>query len=101
MTLKQLLADKKGYSLGDLQGIVLVLVVVGVLFGAGLYVLTEFETKINNADNNLNGTAYAAVGNVSEGMTDLAGWIPIIVIVVAAAVVIGIVIRSFAQGSLS
>jgi len=97
--MKSLLKDKGAYSLGDLQGIVLLLVVIGVLFGAGLYVLSEFTNKLTDTTD---GTARQnqsldSVKNVTSGIGDLAGWIPIIVIVIAAAIVIGIVIRSFAQ----
>ena len=91
--MRNILKDKKGFTLGDLQGIVLVLVVIGVLFGAGLYVLAEFEDKINSdATHN---ESVAGTQNATLALTDLAAWLPIIVVVIAAALVIGIVIRSF------
>jgi len=91
--MRSLLKDKGAFTLGDLQGIVLVLVVIGVLFGAGLYVLAEFEDKINDGTHN---ASVAGTQNTTLAITDLAAWLPIIVVVIAAALVIGIVIRSFA-----
>jgi len=90
--MKNILKDKRGFTLGDLQGIVLVLVVIGVLFGAGLYVLAEFEDKIDDGTHN---QSLAGTQNTTTAITDLASWLPIIVVVIAAALVIGIVIRSF------
>lgn len=92
--MEKLLKDKKGFTLGDLQGIVLVLVVIGVLFGAGLYVITEFNDQIDDGTHN---SSLAALANVTEATQDLAAWLPIIVVVIAAALVIGIVIRSFGR----
>jgi len=171
--MKSILKDTRGYSIEDLSPIVLTLIIIGVLFGAGLYVLSEFSgkvvetltvdvanetttsivnetgvslsasiakdvsctvTSVINAINNTiftsgnytsdasactityagvgtfndtlwnvsytfsatNATAASAgIGNASQGIGDLAGWIPIIVIVLAAAIMIGIVIRYF------
>ena len=93
--MEKLLRNKKGFTLGDLQGIVLVLVVIGVLFGAGLYVITEFSDKINDGTHN---SSVSALANVTGATQDLAAWLPIIVVVIAAALVIGIVIRSFGRG---
>jgi len=172
--MKSILKDTRGYSIEDLSPIVLTLIIIGVLFGAGLYVLSEFSDKVlttlevsvpnettttvvnetgvslqasiakdsvctvlsvinyttntviasgnytydstactitfaaldgdwNNSLWNVsysftatNATAASAgIGNASGGIGDLAGWIPIIVIVLAAAIMIGIVIRYF------
>ena len=92
----KLLNDKRAYTLGDLQGIVLVLVVIAVLFGAGLYAVGQFSNKINALSGNSNSSLeYLAVQNVTSSINQLATWLPIIVIIIAAAIIIGIVIRSF------
>ena len=90
--MRSLLKNKKGFTLGDLQGIVLLLVVIGILFGAGLYVMTEFYDQIDDGTHN---TSLSAISNVTNATESLASWLPIIVVVIAAALVIGIVIRSF------
>jgi len=41
----------------------------------------------------------AGVGDAMDGVGDFAGWIAVIVVVIAAAVVLGIVLRSFGQGA--
>ena len=89
--MKSLFKDKGGYTLGDLQGIVLILVVTAVVFGAGLYALVQFQNNIG-----ANTTSqYLAVANATKAIGDLATWLPIIVVVIAAALIIGIVVRSF------
>lgn len=41
----------------------------------------------------------AAVNDTMEGLGDFGGWIAVIVVVIAAAVVLGIVLKSFGQGA--
>ena len=43
---KQLLRDKQGIGLEDIRGIVFILIVLGMLFGVGLYVLGELRYKV-------------------------------------------------------
>ena len=88
--------DKRAYSIADMQGIVLLLVIIAVLFGAGLYATSQFKDKIVELEG-VNASSLA-IDNVTEGLSDLATWIPIIVVIIAAAIIIGIVIRSFGGG---
>jgi len=94
--LKNLFRDKNGYTLGDLQAIVLTLVIVGVLFGVGMYTTAQFTTQINASQ--ADGVAVIAIRNATRGLADLATWVPLIAVVIAAALIIGIVVRSF-QGA--
>ena len=89
------LFNKRGYTLGDLQSIILILVTLAVVIGAGVYALTQFQSQIGAAT-----TAQTmAANNVTKGITDLATWIPIIAVIIAAALIIGIVVRSFNSGT--
>lgn len=82
-----LMKDKRGLSLGDLYPAVLTIVLIGIVLGIGLFVLAEVEANITNGS--------AAVNTTITGLAGLATWIAVIVVVIAAAVVLGIVISSF------
>ena len=78
---------KKGLSLGDLYPAVLTIVLVGIVLGIGLYVLNQVEANITGGSAQINTTI--------TGLGGLADWIGVIVVVIAAAVVLGVVINSF------
>jgi len=87
-----LLRGKKAMTLGDVYPAILTLVLVGVLLGLGIYILTEVDSKISDAE------ASAAINQTAVGLGDFSDWIAIIVIVIAAAIVLGIVFSSFGRG---
>lgn len=70
---------------------VLTLVLIGIVLGVGLFVLDSVE-------NNLTGEANTAVNTTIAGLGDFADWIAIIVVVIAAAIVLGVVLSSFGGG---
>ena len=82
-----IMKDKRGLSLGDLYPAVLTIVLIGIVLGIGLFVLAEVESNITNGS--------SAVNTTITGLSGLATWIAVIVVVIAAAVVLGIVISSF------
>jgi len=79
--------DKKGLALGDMYPAVLTIVLVGIVLGIGIYVLTQVESNITGGS--------SAINTTSTGLAGLASWIAVIVVVIAAAIVLGIVIGSF------
>jgi type II secretory pathway component PulF len=85
--------NKRGMTLGDMYPAVLTIVMIGIILGIGLYVLTEVNDQIDDAD------ASSAINDTVQGLGDFAGWIAVIVVVIAAAIVLGIVLRSFGGGS--
>ena len=84
--------DKKGMSIGDMYPAVLTIVLVGIVLGIGLYVLATFSTQISSSS-----TAQTAVNTTITGLATFADWIAIIVVVIAAAIVLGIVLSSFGR----
>ena len=82
-----LMKDKKGLALGDMYPAVLTIVLIGIVLGIGLYVLAQVESNISGGSSYINTTI--------TGLGGLASWIAVIVVVIAAAVVLGIVISSF------
>lgn len=77
--------------LQDMYPAVLTLVLIGIVLGVGLYVLDSVE-------DNLTGEANTAVNTTIAGLGDFADWIAIIVVVIAAAIVLGVVLSSFGGG---
>lgn len=90
--MRSILKSKKGMTLGDVYPAVLTIVLVGIVLGIGIYVLAEVSSNISDA------TAAAAVNTTMAGLDDFADWIAIIVVVIAAAVVLGVVLSSFGRG---
>ena len=89
--MKSMLKNKRGMSLGDMYPAVLTIVLIGIVLGIGLYVLSEVNDNITDSD------ASKAINETIDGLSDFSGWIAVIVVVLAAALVLGIVLRSFGQ----
>lgn len=85
--MKTVRKDKRGLTLGDMYPAVLTIVLIGIVLGIGLYVLNQVEANITGGSAQINTTI--------TGLGGLADWIAVIVVVIAAAVVLGIVISSF------
>lgn len=89
------ITSKKG-QLGNLQGIVLGLVIIGILIGAAFLILERFRDEIESiAAEGENSTSYQGVNDTIEAMTtipDLLGLIILIAIVgIILAVVFGVI----------
>jgi len=85
--------NKKGMGLNEMYPAIMTLVMIGILLGIGLLVLSEVSENIDNND------AQTAVNDTLEGIGNFADWIPVIVVVIAAAIILGLVLRSFGTGS--
>ena len=90
--MEKLTIKKKGMSIGDMYPAVLTIVLVGIVLGIGLYVLATFSDQIGTSE-----TAQEAVNTTIIGLATFADWIAIIVVVIAAAIVLGVVLSSFGQ----
>ena len=82
--------NKRGLALGDMYPAVLTIVLIGVVLGIGLYILAKTEANLGN-----NEKAGDAINTTIAGLDDFADWIAIIVVVVAAAIILGVVLSSF------
>ena len=87
--MRSVLKDKRGMGLGDMYPAVLTIVLVGIVLGIGLFVLAEVTNEVSDAD------AQIAINETIDGLAGFSGWIAVIVVVIAAAIVLGIVLRSF------
>lgn len=77
---------KKGFALGEVPGIAIVLVVVAIVLGLGATILTQVQST-----QTANSIAYNASGYGLTGTNTLASWQPTWAVIIAAAVVIGII----------
>lgn len=72
-------------NIQDLAPIAIAFVFIAVVIGVGATVLTSIQGKQTPS-----GFAYNASGSGLEGLGELSGWLPTIALVVAAAIVIGV-----------
>lgn len=85
--------NKKG-NIQTLYPTILALVLVGVLMGAGLMILGEFKGTMDTGSDEANAT-----GSVITSLSDLAStWLPVIVVVIAAGIVLSILLGAFGAG---
>ena len=80
----------KGVSLNEMSAYALAFAVVAVVLGVGATILSQIQTTQTE-----NTVAYNATGYGITGVSTLADWLPIIAVIVAAAIVIGIIVMAF------
>ena len=83
---KQTMNNKKGaMSLSDLAPVAIAFVFVAVVLGVGATVLASIQ-----AGQTSQSIAYNATGSGLSSLDELSGWLPTIALVIAAAIVIGV-----------
>jgi uncharacterized BrkB/YihY/UPF0761 family membrane protein len=83
--MKSVLSNKRG-QLGNLQGIILTLVVVGILIGVGFLVLEKFAGQMTTASQ-----AQAGVNDTITAFKQIPTFLPIIIIVAIVGILLAIV----------
>lgn len=85
--------NKRGVlSLNDVPSAVMILVSIGIFLGVGALIISEIQANdAINADQTNSSAAFNATSNTLAGLDDLSSFIPIIAIVIAAAVILGVV----------
>ena len=78
--------NKKGFQLQQVPALVIVLLVIAIVLGVGATILTQVQTTQTT-----NGLAYNITQEGLDAQEDLSGWQGTWVVIVAAAVVLGIV----------
>ena len=76
--------------LGDMMTVGVLFVVTGIMLGMGSKILYNIQSSVGNGT-----TAYYAVGNATESIGTLSSWLPTVAIIVAAAIIIGVLFSSF------
>jgi len=83
---------KKGISFSQLSSVAMLFVLTGVTLGIGAYVLSSIQTTAGWATTS---DEYIAVENATDAIATLADWLPLIGLVIAAGVVIGVLVMAF------
>ena len=79
-------------EVGGLYQFVLLLVLVGMILGVGILVLDKFA-----ASTGVTATAATSLNNTRDAIAEIStSWLPLIVIVAVLAIILTLVIRSFA-----
>lgn len=79
-------------EIGQLYQLVLLLVLVGMILGVGVLVLDKFSQTSGITD-----ASALALNNTRDAITPIAStWLPLIVTVAVLAIILTLVIRSFA-----
>jgi len=94
MEIKPLLKDKRGMGIGDMYPVILTIALVAILIAVVMFVLDEFGDQMT-----ANSAAANATDDVIDDIADFVPWIGVILLIVAAAIVLGILIRNLAGGS--
>lgn len=80
-------------EIGDLYQFVLLLVLIGMILGVGILVLDNFSSSTG-----VTSTASTAINATRDALTPIAStWLPLIVTVSVLAIILTLVIRSFAM----
>jgi len=80
-------------EVGELYQFVLLLVLIGMILGVGILVLDKFASS-----SGVTATAATAINATRDAMSPIATtWLPLIVTVAVLAIILTLVIRSFAQ----
>lgn len=88
----------KGIGMNDLLGYVMLFVVAGVMLGIGAYITSSVSKSIATAVGTSGSYAENATNQSTLGIYTIASWMPILAIVVIAAVVLGVLIGALYFG---
>ena len=84
-------------NLHEIPNYVMILVVSGLIFGAGLLALGSFRTALDT-DGLHNNTPYVAVSYAITGIGNFAGMMPVIGTILGVAAIILVVLGAFMWG---
>ena len=95
---RSLFKNRKG-QLGNLQGIVLTLVVIGILIGAGFLILEEFRDEIESiATDNTSAQSYQGVNDTIEAMTTIPDLLGLIILIALVGIILAVVLNVIPTG---
>lgn len=77
-------------KLQDMYPAVLTFILVAILIGVGVTVLGNLSTSTG-----ISSTGSAAINDSVTAIDDFVGWFAILVVIIAAAIIIGMVLKSF------
>lgn len=79
-------------QLGNLQGIILTLVVVGILLGAGFFIMEEFRDQAKEiADDGENASSYQGINDTINAMGTIPDLLGLIVLIAVIGIILAVV----------
>ena len=82
--------NKKGQAIEGLQSLVVPLIGIAIVLVIGFLIMAQAKEQIVTVAGNVS-YAYNATEDVQNAMADIPGWLPIIVITVIGALLLGLV----------
>ena len=84
---------KKKGQIGQLQNLIVPLIGIAIVLVVGFLIFAEAKVQILRGctTSDCNTTAFNATSEVQNAMADIPGWLPIIVITVIGALLVGLV----------
>lgn len=99
--MKSLSKNKKG-QLGNLQGIIVTLVIVGILIGAAFLVLEQFRDEIEDiATDNTSAPSYQGVNDTIEALTTVPDLLGLIILIAIVGIILAVVFNVIPTGRVS
>jgi sorbitol-specific phosphotransferase system component IIBC len=87
--------SKKGLSLMDMAHVGMLFVMIGVIIAVGALIETQIGTTLFPSGP-LNSTVGGLIIlNASTGLGTLSSWLPLLAVITAAAVVLGVLVTAF------
>ncbi len=87
--MKSILEKKKKAQLGNLQGIILTLVIVGILLGAAFFILDEFLTQAEAIS--ATGSAVTGINDTINAMLTIPDLLGLIVLIAVIGIILAVV----------
>jgi len=89
--MRSILGHKKG-QLGNLQGIILTLVIVGILIGAAFFILEEFLSQAEEiADDGENASSYQGINDTITAMQTIPELLGLIILIAVIGIILAVV----------
>lgn len=88
-----MILGKKGLGVGDIAPVCIGLVIASISVGIGAQMLGTISDSMSG-----NSSAQLVVNNGTQGLVVVSGYFPIIGLIVAASIIIGVVYKSFMSG---
>jgi len=80
-------------ALNEVPNVVMLLVISGMVLGAGILALSQFSATLG-----VNTTEKATVGNATLGLGNLAGQLPTVGTIIGVAIILVVVLAAFSYG---
>ena len=88
-----------GGALDEYLGAIITIIVIGVAATIGAYIMVQVQTQIQTLTNSTTSYAYEAAGYAVQAVYTFSTWLPLLVTVVVAVVIIALLYSFFRGGT--